>query len=115
MKSLYPYLKFSEVVNEIKNRTGFPKEIIKNILLTYVDIAKECMINQIEIPFGDIGNFTYQFFIKNKNVFKKQSNNENNTEDDFLQYYKINFRPTIAFNKIIKNKINKLYEEKRND
>lgn len=50
----------SEVETEIYRRTGLPEEAIRVVINTYGEIIKECLINQVQVAFADIGVFCLQ-------------------------------------------------------
>ncbi len=55
-----PKLTHEEVIYEIYNRTGFPINGIYQVLGVYNDIVQESLYEQVEVPFGDIGFFSWK-------------------------------------------------------
>ena len=55
-----PRLTHEDVIREIYNRTGFPVNGIYQVLGCYNDIVKESLLEEVEIPFGDIGFFSWK-------------------------------------------------------
>ena len=115
LRNLHPRLTFAEAIDEVKNRTGVPREAVESILWTYNDIVKECMLNQVEVSFGDIGVFTYQFFIRRENMPKKNLNTGETIYRDFPAHYRMNFRQSLKWGKTMREETAKLFEENRKD
>lgn len=61
-------INFNEAIIEICHRTGLPENAVYRILWTYADIIKECLCNQVEIAFADLGTFGYQHHHERHNV-----------------------------------------------
>ena len=115
LKNLKPRLTFAEAIDEITRRTGFPREVIETILWNYDDIVKECMLNQVEIALGDIGVFTYQFFVRRENMAKKNPRTGEIIYKDFPAHYRMNFRQALRWRKTMREETAKLFEENRKD
>ena len=92
-----------------------PKEIVESILWTYNDIVKECMLNQVEISFGDVGIFTYQFFVRKENAAKRNPKTGEIMYIDFPAHYRMNFRQSLKWRKTMREETAKLFEENRKD
>ena len=115
LRNLHPRLTFAEAIDEVKNRTGIPREIVESILWTYNDIVKECMLNQIEVSFGDIGLFTIQFFIRREKVKRRNPYTGETIYKDFPAHYRMNFRQALKWRKTMREETAKLFEENRKD
>lgn len=63
-----PKINFSEAIIEICHRTGLPENAVYRTLWTYSEIVKECLCNQVEIAFADLGIFGYQHHCERHNV-----------------------------------------------
>ena len=61
-------LNFNEAIIEVCYRTGIPENAVYRILWTYVEVVKECLCNQVEIAFADLGVFGYQHHMERHNV-----------------------------------------------
>lgn len=59
---------FNEAIIEICHRTGLPENAVYRILWTYAEIIKECLCNQVEIAFADLGTFGYQHHCERHDV-----------------------------------------------
>ena len=59
-KQKRPKINFNEAIIEVCKRTGIPENAVYRVLWTYVEIVKECLCNQVEITFADLGIFGYQ-------------------------------------------------------
>lgn len=115
LRNLKPRLTFAEAIEEVQNRIGVPKEIVESILWTYNDIVKECMLNQVEISFGDVGIFTYQFFVRKENAAKRNPKTGETIYIDFPAHYRMNFRQALKWRKTMREETAKLFEENRKD
>ena len=115
LRNLHPRLTFAEAIDEVKNRTGLPREAVENILWTYNDIIKECILNQVDVSFGDIGIFTYQFFVRRENMPKRNPKTGEIIYRDFPAHYRMNFRQALKWRKEMREETAKLFEENRKD
>ena len=61
-------LNFNEAIVEIHKRTGLPENSVYRVLWTYAEVIKECLCNQVEIAFADIGTFGYQHHCERHDV-----------------------------------------------
>ena len=61
-------LNFNEAIIEVCHRTGIPENAVYRILWTYVEVVKECLCNQVEIAFADLGVFFFFFHMERHNV-----------------------------------------------
>ena len=71
---------FNEAIIEICHRTGLPENAVYRILWTYAEIIKECLCNQVEIAFADLGTFGYQHHCERHDV-KYSSCNDSTMSD----------------------------------
>lgn len=87
-----PRIKMSEVIREVYNRTGLPTATIQKILETYSDIVKECVVNEVEVTFNDLGYFGWRHCPKQLN--KEYTNFRTGEKEikDFPAYNVMTFR-----------------------
>ena len=110
-----PRLNFAEAIEEICRRTGLPANAVFQALWTYNEIVKECMLNQVEVVLGNIGVFTYQFFIRRENRECWNPKTKEIIYKDFPAHYRMNFRQTPSWKKEMKEETAKLFPENRKD
>lgn len=55
-----PYILEKEVVNEVAERTGLPRESIYAMLHNFYDVIKESIECGVEVRLNDFGRFTYK-------------------------------------------------------
>lgn len=53
-------MRHDEIYLEIYKRTGISANTIHRVLWTYFDIIKECLIDMVEVPLGDIGTLSWK-------------------------------------------------------
>lgn len=63
-----PRLTPNEVNKAISYRTGLPVSMIKTVVDAYVEIAKECLLGQVEVSFGNMLSFTWKQINPRENV-----------------------------------------------
>lgn len=63
-----PKLTQEELIFEVHKRTGYNIDAVYKIIWTLNEVVKDCMLNCVEVPFGDIGVFTWKQFLPRKNV-----------------------------------------------
>lgn len=110
-----PRLNFAEAIEEICRRTGLPANAVFQALWTYNEIVKECMLNQVEVVLGNIGVFTYQFFIRRENRECWNPKTKEIIYKDFPAHYRMNFRQTPSWKKEMKEETAKLFPENRKE
>ena len=110
-----PRLNFAEAIEEICRRTGLPANAVFQALWTYNEIVKECILNQVEVVFGNIGTFTYQLFVRRENRKCWNPRTKETVYKDFPAHYRMNFRQTPAWKKTMKAETAKLFPENRKD
>ena len=110
-----PRLNFAEAIEEICRRTGLPANAVFQALWTYNEIVKECMLNQVEVVLGNIGVFTYQFFVRRENRECWNPKTKEIIYKDFPAHYRMNFRQTPSWKKEMKEETAKLFPENRKD
>ena len=55
-----PKLTSLEVMEQIRDRTGVPLEGVRKILEAYNALTKEALLENVEVPFGEIGYFSWK-------------------------------------------------------
>lgn len=85
-------LSMPESIAEIQNRTGLPEAAIKKVLETYIDIVKECLCNEVEVVFGDVGYFGWKHWPAQKNVECRNPHTGEKIIKDFPAYNVLSFR-----------------------
>lgn len=106
-------LKMSEAIKEIHNRTGLPEIAIKRSLENYIEIVKECLCNEVEVVFGDLGYFGWKHWPMQKN---KQCRNPLTGETyikDFPAYNVMSFRQKNGWKKEMRIETSKLFPENK--
>lgn len=63
-----PKVTFNEAISEVNKRTGLPENSVYRILWTYAEIVKECIMNQVEIGFADLGVFGFRHHTERHDV-----------------------------------------------
>lgn len=53
-------LNSKEAIAEISKRTNIPIEVIDKIILAYNQIVTECLLEEVEVQFGEIGFFSWR-------------------------------------------------------
>ena len=106
-----PRLNFKESIEEICRRTGLPANAVFQSLWTYNEIVKECMLNQVEVVFGNVGTFTYQFFVKRDHIQHRNPKTGEVFYKDYPAHYRMNFRQTPSWKKEMKEETAKLFDE----
>lgn len=86
-------LNFKETVAEIAKRTNIPIEVVSKIILAYNQIVTECLLEEVEVPFGEIGFFSWR-----KTKIKKNLNIKN-LKPGIEWYNKPKFRTAYKWEK----------------
>ena len=110
-----PRLNFAEAIEEICRRTGLPANAVFQALWTYNEIVKECLLNQVEVVFGNIGTFTYQLFVRREHRKCYNPRTKETIYRDFPAHYRTRFRQTPAWLQVMKTETAKLFPENRKD
>lgn len=110
-----PRLNFAEAIEEICRRTGLPANAVFQALWTYNEIVKECLLNQVEVVFGNIGTFTYQLFVRREHRKCTNPRTKEVFYKDFPAHYRTRFRQTPAWLQQMKTETAKLFPENRKD
>lgn len=76
-----PRLTHDEVIREIANRTGIAINTIYRALWTYNEIAKEALMENVEIPLGDIGFLSWKFCMPHEQRVNKQIGVKNGEQE----------------------------------
>lgn len=106
-----PQLLLSEAIEEIYHRTGLPTAAIKKTLEVYMDIVKECVSNNVEVVFGDIGIFGWKHWPMQLGVEKKNLIAGEKIIVDLPAYDIMSFRQKRQWRKRMKEITMGLYPE----
>lgn len=104
-------LNVSEAIKEIQNRTGLPDFAIQKVLDTYIDIVKECICNEVEVVFGDIGYFGWKHYPKRDNVELKNPNTGEKIVKNFPAHNALVFRQKRNWKIEMRKQTAKLFSE----
>lgn len=63
-----PKINFLEQIYEISLRTGLSQTQVRKVLIAYEDLVKTALINEVEVAFGKLGVFSWQFVPRRENV-----------------------------------------------
>lgn len=106
-----PRLNVSEAIKEIQNRTGLPDYAIERVLETYVEIVKECICNEVEAVFGDIGYFGWKHYPKRTGVEFRNPKSGGTILKDFPAHNALVFRQKRNWKIEMRKRTSKLFPE----
>ena len=106
-----PQLLMSEAIEEIYHRTGLPTAAIKKTLEVYADIVKECVSNNVEVIFGDVGIFGWKHWSMRLGVETKNLKTGEKAIKDFPAYDLMSFRQKCLWKRKMKKITMGLYPE----
>lgn len=108
-KQEFPRLNTSEAIKEIQNRTGLPEYAIKTVLNNYIDILTECIFNEVEVVFGEIGYFSFKHYKEKKNVRCKNIHTRETYYMDIPPYNMLTFKLKDSWKSYMKKETSKLF------
>lgn len=109
-----PKLTHEDVLKEINKRTCYNLDAIYKVLWVYNDIVKEAMMEQVEVPFGDIGFFSWkQITARHDVVTYNHSTHEYNEPGDVDGFRKQTFRVNAKWGKTLKEATRYSYGEEK--
>ena len=114
-KEKKPRVNFTEVMEEIYHRTGVPINSVFRTLWTYNEIVKECLIDEVEIVFGDIGIFSFKEAKGKKNARFFSPGNKEFFYTDVHPHVKMIFKVKRAWRKELEEKTRKSFKEEEKE
>lgn len=58
--SKLPRISQREIIKELSHRTGLSTGLVEKVLKAHEEIIQQCLCNQIQVPFGKIGVFSFK-------------------------------------------------------
>ena len=80
----HPRLTKQEIVTELYNRTGLPKDSIMKIIEAYADIIRQSIIAGVEVSVKGLGVFTFKTYQPKDVVLKFSLKNGKHKKGDII-------------------------------
>lgn len=90
-------INFKEAIKEVHNRTGLPENSINQVLESYAEVVKQCILNEVDVVFADIGTFGLLHSEKRENVMCRNFHTGEVFYKDIPPYNKTHFKFSPAW------------------
>lgn len=99
-----PFISDGEIIKEVCNRTNLSYNVVRQVLLIYFQVIKDCIEADVDPRLGILGTFTLIDYAPRKRTFYNCVEKKMVKDKFYPGFKKIDFIPNFGWRKEVKEK-----------